>query len=382
MESLKIALVSDWYFPKIGGVAAHMHDLARYLGRRGHDVDIITNDLSTGKEGELRVEGIGLVKVPGRVVNGLGINAGVFAKNVSYLYPFLGRYDVVHGQHAFTPLSLKAASAARKLGKASLLTTHSVNFENSSALKGLAHMSFPYFKYYLRNPHRIVAVSKASREFIKRFTDVPVEVIYNGIDIKKFHNDWDRGSSRRDLELPGENLILYVGRLEPRKGVGVLISAMKHVEGTLLIAGTGSILPLLKEKAKRLGVLNRTRFLGHVEHSKLPKLYAASDVFVLPSLSEAFGIVLLEAMASGVPVIGTNVGGIPEIIDGCGILTRPGDPKELASAINSVLNNQNFARRLGKLGRRKAERIYSWDIIAKKVEALYREVVDEVAANG
>ena len=382
MESLKIALVSDWYFPKIGGVAVHMHDLARHLSMRGHDVDIITNDLPTGKEDELMAEGIGLVKVPGRVVNGLGVNAGVFARNVSYLYPFLEGYDVVHGQHAFTPLSLKAASAARKLGKASLLTTHSINFENSSALKGLARISFPYFKYYLGNPHRIVAVSKASREFIKRFTDVPVEVIYNGIDIEKFHDDWDRDSLRRDLELPSGKLILYVGRLEPRKGVGVLISAMKYVDGFLLIAGNGSILPLLREKAKRIGVLDRVRFLGYMEYSKLPKLYAASVVFVLPSLSEAFGIVLLEAMASGVPVIGTSVGGIPEIIDGCGILVRPGDPRALASAINSVLNNQNFARRLGKLGRRRVERIYSWNIIAKKVEALYREVLDEVAANG
>ena len=381
MESLKIALVSDWYYPKLGGVAVHMHDLALHLRRLGHEVAIITNDRETGKEAELEREGIGLIKVPGCTLGSVGINMGVFSKGTKVMIPYVEDYDVVHGQHAFTPLSLKAVSAGRKLGKATLLTTHSINYENSSAIRALARLTFPYFRYHLRNPHRIIAVSRASREFIKRFTNVPVEVVHNGVNVGFFDIELSREEAKERLGL-GERVVLYVGRLEPRKGVSTLINAMKHVDGTLLVAGQGSMFPLLRERAKLLGVSNRVRFLGTVDYSNLPLLYRASDVFVLPSLSEAFGIVLLEAMASGTPVIGTRVGGIPEIIDGCGLLVPPGNARELANAINLVLDNQSVERRLGRLGKRRAERVYDWNVVVKRIVNLYREVLDEVAANG
>ncbi|NJE55152.1 glycosyltransferase family 4 protein [Thermococcus sp. 21S9] len=381
MESLKIALVSDWYYPKLGGVAVHMHDLALYLRGLGHEVAIITNDRETGKEAELKREGIDLIKVPGYTLGSVGINMSVFSHNATSMIPYIKDYEVVHGQHAFTPLALKAVSAGRKVGKATLITTHSINYENSSAIRALARMTFPYFRYYLRNPHRVIAVSKASREFIKLFTRVPVEVIQNGVNVEFFDVPLSKEEAKEKLGL-GERVILYVGRLEPRKGVSTLINAMRHVDGTLLIAGQGSMLPLLRERAKLLGVADRVRFLGMVEYSKLPLLYRASDVFVLPSLSEAFGIVLLEAMASGTPVIGTRVGGIPEIIDGCGLLVPPGNARELANAINLVLGNQSVERRLGRLGKRRVERVYDWNVVVRRIVALYREVLDEVAENG
>jgi len=381
MESLKIALVSDWYFPKLGGVAVHMHDLALYLRKRGHEVDIITNDRVTGKEAELRDNGIGLVKVPGYTFGSVGINMTVFSRNASRLIPYVRDYDVVHGQHAFTPLALKAVSAGRKAGKATLLTTHSINYENSSAIRALARITFPYFRYYLGNPHRIIAVSRASKDFIRRFTRVPIEVIQNGVNVDFFDIPLSKEEAKERLGL-GERVILYVGRIEPRKGVSTLINAMRHVDGTLLIAGQGSMLPLLKERARLLGISKKVRFLGRVEYSELPLYYRASDVFVLPSLSEAFGIVLLEAMASGTPVIGTSVGGIPEIIDGCGIIVPPGNAKKLAEAINLILGNQNIEKRFGRLGKRRVEKVYDWNVVVGKIEALYRDVLNEVAENG
>ncbi|EEB74560.1 glycosyltransferase family 4 protein [Thermococcus sp. AM4] len=381
MESLKIALVSDWYFPKLGGVAVHMHDLALYLRKRGHEVDIITNDRVTGKEAELRDNGIGLVKVPGYTFGSVGINMTVFSRNASRLIPYVQDYDVVHGQHAFTPLALKAVSAGRKAGKATLLTTHSINYENSSAIRALARITFPYFRYYLGNPHRIIAVSRASKDFIRRFTRVPIEVIQNGVNVDFFDIPLSKEEAKERLGL-GERVILYVGRIEPRKGVSTLINAMRHVDGTLLIAGQGSMLPLLKERARLLGISKKVRFLGRVEYSELPLYYRASDVFVLPSLSEAFGIVLLEAMASGTPVIGTSVGGIPEIIDGCGIIVPPGNAKKLAEAINLILGNQNIEKRFGRLGKRRVEKVYDWNVVVGKIEALYRDVLNEVAENG
>ncbi|WP_456421308.1 glycosyltransferase family 4 protein [Thermococcus sp.] len=381
METLKIALVSDWYYPKLGGVAVHMHDLALHLRSLGHEVAIITNDRETGKEAELKGAGIDLIKVPGYTLGSVGINMSVFSRSATTMIPYIRDYDVVHGQHAFTPLALKAVSAGRKIGKATLITTHSINYENSPVIRAIARVTFPYFRYHLRNPHRIIAVSRASKCFIRRFTRVPVEVVQNGVNVGFFDIPISRNEAKEKLGL-GEKVVLYVGRLEPRKGVSTLINAMKHVDGTLLIAGQGSMLPLLRERAKLLGIGNRVRFLGMVEYSKLPLLYRASDVFVLPSLSEAFGIVLLEAMASGTPVIGTSVGGIPEIIDGCGLLVSPGNAKELARAINFVLSNQNIERRLSHLGKKRVEQVYDWNVVVKRVVALYREVLDEVSSNG
>ncbi|BAD85080.1 glycosyltransferase, family 4 [Thermococcus kodakarensis KOD1] len=381
METLKIALVSDWYYPKLGGVAVHMHDLALYLRERGHEVDIITNNRKTGKEDELRELGIGLVKVPGKIFPSASLNVSAFAKGYGLLEPLVRGYEVVHGHHAFTPLSLKAAMAARKLGKGSVVTTHSINYENSFTIRTMSRASYPYYRYHLTYPHRIIAVSKASREFIKRFTRVPVRIVPNGINIERFDIPVSKEEAKELLNLDGK-VVLYVGRLEPRKGVGTLISAMKDVDGTLLVAGSGSMLPVLRNKAKLLGISNRVKFLGTVSYSILPLYYRASDVFVLPSLSEAFGIVLLEAMASGTPVVGTKVGGIPEIVDGCGMLVPPGNARALSSAINEILNNQNLERKLGKLGKRRVERVYDWSVVVKSVERVYRESLEEAEKDG
>lgn len=271
--------------------------------------------------------------------------------------------------------------AARKLGKGSVVTTHSINYENSFTIRTMSRASYPYYRYHLTYPHRIIAVSKASREFIKRFTRVPVRIVPNGINIERFDIPVSKEEAKELLNLDGK-VVLYVGRLEPRKGVGTLISAMKDVDGTLLVAGSGSMLPVLRNKAKLLGISNRVKFLGTVSYSILPLYYRASDVFVLPSLSEAFGIVLLEAMASGTPVVGTKVGGIPEIVDGCGMLVPPGNARALSSAINEILNNQNLERKLGKLGKRRVERVYDWSVVVKSVERVYRESLEEAEKDG
>lgn len=168
--------------------------------------------------------------------------------------------------------------AARKLGKGSVVTTHSINYENSFTIRTMSRASYPYYRYHLTYPHRIIAVSKASREFIKRFTRVPVRIVPNGINIERFDIPVSKEEAKELLNLDGK-VVLYVGRLEPRKGVGTLISAMKDVDGTLLVAGSGSMLPVLRNKAKLLGISNRVKFLGTVSYSILP--YTTARVMFL-----------------------------------------------------------------------------------------------------
>ena len=141
------------------------------------------------------------------------------------------------------------------------------------------------------------------------------------------------------------------------------------------------MLPFLKMQAKFLGIEDRVIFLGYIEDSKLPEVFRMADIFVLPSVtSEAFGIVVLEAMASGVPVIATNVGGIPEIVkeNEAGLLVPPGNELELRNAIQRLLQEEKLRRWYGSNGRRAVEEKYSWDRVVVKIEKTYEEVLSNI----
>ncbi|ASJ07859.1 glycosyl transferase [Thermococcus siculi] len=381
---MKIALVSDWYYPKIGGVATHMHQLAIYLKKRGHDVSIVTNGLKTGKEEELEELGIGLVKIPGVVSPVLGVNITYGLKSNKELGMFLRDFDVVHAHHAFTPLALKAVKAGRTLGKATLLTTHSISFSHESSLWSALGLTFPLFSHYLKYPHEIIAVSKAAKAFIEHFTDSPIKVIPNGVDDERFRpiSEKEKERVKEELGISGD-LVLYVSRMSPRKGPHVFINAFQNIarekdEVTLVMVGSGEMLPFLRAQAKFLDIEDRVKFMGYVPDELLPKLYASADVFVLPStMSEAFGIVILEAMAAGVPVVTTTVGGIPEVVkeNGSGILVPPGDEVALAEAVLKILHDKELAMKFGDAGRKAVESRYSWRVVARDIENLYEEVL-------
>ncbi len=384
---MRIALVSDWYYPKVGGVASHMDHLAIHLRERGHEVAIVTNDLETGKEEELEKLGIELRKIPGTVSPILGINLTYSLKSNRELGEYLKDFDVIHSHHAFTPLSLKAVKAGRNLGKATLMTTHSISLSHESSLWKALGLTFPLFSHYLSFPHRIIAVSKAAKAFIEHFTDSPVEIIPNGVDDELFRpiGKDEREKVKEELGIEGR-VVLYVSRMSPRKGPHVLLNAFQRIarefdDVVLVMVGSGEMLPLLKAQAKFLGIGERVRFMGYVPNELLPKLYASADVFVLPSITaEAFGIVVLEAMASGVPVVATTVGGIPEVVErsGSGLLVPPGDELALGQAVSRILADDDFARKLGEAGRRAVEAEYSWKVVADKIERAYEEVLSSL----
>lgn len=384
---MKIALVSDWYYPKVGGVASHMHHLAIHLKKRGHEVAIVTNDLETGKEEELEGLGIELRKIPGTVSPILGINLTYGLKSNRELGEYLKDFEVIHSHHAFTPLALKAVKAGRNLGKAVLLTTHSISFSHESRLWEALGITIPLFSHYLGFPHEIIAVSRAAEAFIRHFTDAPVRVIPNGVDDDVFRplSEGEKERLKGELGIEGR-VVLYVSRMSPRKGPHILLNAFQNLskemdDVTLVMAGSGEMLPFLRAQAKFLGIDDRVRFLGYVDDSLLPRLFGMADVFVLPSTTaEAFGIVILEAMAAGVPVVATDVGGIPEIImnSESGLLVPPGNELELRNAIQKLLLDEELAKRFGSNGRRAVEERYSWKKVTEGIEKAYENVMQNL----
>jgi glycosyltransferase involved in cell wall biosynthesis len=179
--------------------------------------------------------------------------------------------------------------------------------------------------------------------------------------------------------------LVFCGRLngsrEPFKRVDTLLEAMPQVlkkhRAELSIIGTGSRLDEYAALAQTLGIEEEVHFLGHVDHSKLPAHYASADLFVLPSRMENFPLVLLEAMASGLPVVATAVGGVPEMVvhGETGLLVPANDPQALADAINSLLDDRERMKEMGARGRERVRQQYTWDKVAERLVGYFREIL-------
>ncbi len=178
--------------------------------------------------------------------------------------------------------------------------------------------------------------------------------------------------------------MLFVGRLASNKGLLDLAEAFAAVGTTdrsarLVVVGEdGGQRTALESRAKALGIAERVHLIGHVEDdSSLSAAYREARLTVLPSEYEAFGLVLLESLAAGTPVVASRVGGIPEFVeDGkAGLLVPPKSPAALADAIRRVWTDRELARRLGEYGRDHVVPRYTWDALADRLDSLYREVV-------
>jgi glycogen synthase len=198
-----------------------------------------------------------------------------------------------------------------------------------------------------------------------------VHVIPSGVDLRRFAHRLPDPAP--DLPRPR---VLFVGRLAAQKGVATLLDAVPLLRGeaTVVVVGDGPRRRALERQAGRLGP-DRVSFRGFVVHTEVPAWLAAADVLVLPSIYEELGSVLLEAMAAGLPVVASAVGGIPDALGDAGRLVPPRDPAALAAAVNEVLDDPALAAQLGDAARRRAT-AFSWDALAGRVLDVYREVVE------
>jgi glycosyltransferase involved in cell wall biosynthesis len=219
--------------------------------------------------------------------------------------------------------------------------------------------------------------------FLGRYRAKIVAIPY-GVNIAEFDIPYSKDECRDKLELPiDENIILFVGALSLYKGPDVLLKAMpkiiKEVPNTRLIfAGSGEMKEELEMLSKRLDIEKHVKFAGFVEKKVKTMYYKAADIFCLPSTmnTESFGIVNLEAMACSVPIVASNIGGIPGVVkDGeNGLLVPPGDTNALADTMIYLLENEEVREKMGKNGRKKVED-YSWEKIAEMTEKVYEGLI-------
>ena len=218
-----------------------------------------------------------------------------------------------------------------------------------------------------------VAITPAARKFLEANGAKDVRVIGNPINVRLFYPQ-----KRIDER---ENIVLFVGRLHPIKGLTFLFLAMKELtheipDIRLLIVGSGPLEPIVRKLSSKHDFIH---YLGSKSSEELPKYYNTAKVFVLPSIHEPFGMVLAEAMACGTPVIGSNIEGIPYVIGDAGITVAPKNYKALKRAIKSILKNEDLAKTLSRKGRKRVEKLFSYETVAEKYEMLFHDILAETS---
>jgi len=380
VKVLRVALCTDYFYPCIGGVQSHVAGLASELERRGHEVTILV------KQPKTDLSNSSILISHNRIIH----MESIFPLPTIIVPPKPAdvrevirreRFEIVHAHHAFTPTSLLSISAAEKLRIPSILTNHTIFLASNARYvwAPVSYILYPYRKY-INKACLITAVSRAAAKFIEHFADgKKIIVVPNGVDVKRFE------SIEKNIQpnLSEKPIILYVGRLVYRKGIHVLVRAMPLIlkeipNAHLIIAGKGYMNSSIRMLIKSLNLEGNVTMLGFIPDEKLPELYASSHLFVMPSLyCESFGITLLEAMASGKPVVASNVGGIPEVVkDGVvGLLFRRGDAEDLADKIIRVLSDCNLARSLASNAKELVKERYSWSVVADKIEDIYEKTL-------
>jgi phosphatidylinositol alpha-mannosyltransferase len=373
---VKIGLVSPYVYPLPGGVTQHVRYLYENLRQRGHDVRILTSShgLQRASEGDV----IRLGKGFSMPANGSVGTVTVSFRYISQVRAVLERerFDVLHFHEPFVPF----------LSLVLLRESQSVNVATFHAYGGWS----PAYEFgsralgaYAERLHGRIAVSAAARHFIDRYFPGDYKVIPNGVDVDRF---------RRAVPIArwqdGTRNILFVGRFEPRKGVLDLLKAYRILRKTgcdcrLLLVGGGP----QEREARRYVATRRLRgveFLGRVTDDEKAQLYRTADVYVSPATGrESFGIVLLEAMAAGAPIVASDIHGYKGVVRRGreGLLVPPREPKQVAASVARLLRDPELAREMSEAGIRRAEE-FSWPRVTAKVDDYYGFVIRRLAAMG
>ncbi len=373
---MKIGLVCPYIYPENGGVAQHVRHLYENLRLHGHDVRIITasHGPQRASEGDILRIGVGF-SVP---LNGSMGTLTFSPRYISQVRDLLERerFDVLHLHEPFVPfLSLFLLRESR-----------SVNIATFHAYAGFSpsyELGSRVMKAHAARLHGRIAVSAAARHFIDRFFPGDYKVIPNGVDIPRFEgavpiSRWQDGTPN----------VLFVGRHEPRKGLIDLLKAHRILrrtgyESRLLIVGSG---PQEREARRYVATrgLKAVAFLGRVSDAEKAQLFRTADIFCSPATGgESFGIVLLEAMAAGAPIVASDIHGYKGVVRRGreGLLVPPHEPKELATAIARLLDDPALRAEMSAAGRLRAEE-FSWPRVTGKVEDYYGFVIRRLAAAG
>ncbi|NJE60850.1 glycosyltransferase family 4 protein [Thermococcus sp. 21S7] len=388
MESLKIAIASDWFYPKIGGIESHIDELTRNLVLMGHEPYVLTHDYRYMKPYVDRFP-YRVVRFPATLYFRKYHSSVGFSQfwKINEFYKEVG-FDITHIHSIYSPLAIGVSKISRGIRNVPVVATNHSFYGKPS----LDFLIGPLIRHHLKRIDTFVAVStpvaEDTRNLLgKELDGRPVVVVPNGIDVVKWRppEPEERERARRDLGVRDEIVVLYLGRMTERKQahrIPVMMRAALKRSGVpkskvkLVMIGNGPMRPVLERNLRETGIGEIAELYDFMERGRLLPLYWAADLVLMPGILEAFPVVGLEAMATGNPVIGRNESGLSDmVINGTTGLLAVSEEK-MAENLAEVFQNPEKLVAMGVEARKRTEKEFSWEVVLQRLVRVYRCTMD------
>lgn len=366
----------------LGGAERLVVDISVRLPREEFECIVVTLAAGGPLEEELKTAGVRVARLNSFIKKPSKKKLILWYQRLRALVEFLRKESPAILHTHLTSADIVGWYACKKAGvKRVVSTEHNINIDEKKWQTFLK-------KLLATTPSRVVCLSEAIKQFTVRaynFSEKKLQVIYDGVDIKKFtpaatppvlNGETPDLSSNRLTRTPQ---ITCVARLEPQKGHEILLRALARIEDMaweLVMVGEGSLKDYLMDLARVLNIRERVNYLG--AQQDIPAILRDTDIFVLPSLWEGLGVVILEAGACGVPVVASRVGGIPEMIidKETGLLVPPGDVEALSHAVRELLQDRASAREMGIAARTRVEQHFTLPQTIEQYKMLYESLIN------
>ncbi len=392
-------LMLSWEYPPriVGGIARHVEDLSKALVKQGVHVGVVTC-AADGSAEEQDDAGVHVSRVPFGSPSPPDFVTWVMQMNLNLLERAIPQaaegVDLVHAHDWVVAYAAKTLKHAFRLPL--VATIHATEYGRNWGLHNDLQRYISSIEWWLGfEAWRVICCSEYMRgelSWVFQFPADKMQVIPNGVDPSRFAvpdgEGEDLAAFRSRWAAPDEKVVFFIGRLVHEKGVHVLIEAFAkvlayHNKAKLVVAGKGPADSYLRHLGHSLGIPHRIYFAGFVDDATRNRLYKCADVAVVPSLYEPFGITALEAMASGVPVVVSDTGGLGEVVRHgiTGMKSYVANPSSLADNILTLLGDDSLRERIRTAACREVRERFNWDIIADETREVYEEVLSAYRAS-
>ena len=389
-------LMLSWEYPPrvVGGIARVVHDLSHRLYQDGHEVTVVTY-----RDGDVPYfeddKGVQVYRVDNFMINPnnfidwiMQLNFNMIAK-VGELISEGKTFNVIHAHDWLTAYAGKTLKMSYGLPLVS--TIHATEAGRNSGINGETQKYINDTEWMLTyESSEVIVNSNYMKNELQRLFGLPYEkinVVPNGVNINLFNGIERDYDFRRQYAMDNEKIILFMGRLVYEKGIQHLIAAMPKIlanynDAKLIIAGKGGMIDELKNEVYSLGLNDKVYFTGYLSSQNVQKMYKCADIAVFPSTYEPFGIVALEGMLSGTPVVVSDIGGLNEIVDHGinGMKSYAGNANSLADSILTLLFDHKLCDNIVKNAVSKVKKDFNWQKIAQDTHFTYQKAIAETMA--
>lgn len=355
---MKFVDVNPYFYPFKGGIEHRMHDTARLLAQKGHDVTILTSRLPGTEEEEITEDGYRIVRLKSRFINAYNPPIVSSARVLESLLSMDA--DVVNYNYRWAPSYSKDM---KKYEGKKIFTYHNMWGEGLGLTGMISNINDNMFRKTLDTFDHVVCVS----DFVRN------DLISRGIPSEDTTVIPSCLTSFPEISYTEDDFILSLGRLVETKGLRYLMEAMQDVQCKLIICGKGPEEKNLKKQISKLGLEDKIEMKGYVSEEEKARLMSTCKFFVMPSLFESLGLAAIELMSYGRPIVCTDVNGLPDTVGDAGVIVPAKDPIKLGNAINGLLNDDRKRISMGSIARSQAE-TYDWKFHIDGLESLLKRI--------